>query len=186
MSKKSDHEEYQHPIAQRNASAQMVKLFSPSMKFGTWRRLWLALAQAQRELGLKITARQLREMASHLDDIDYKYAAKMEKKLRHDVMAHIHTFAKAAPAASAESARRRERDYEPTAPTLLRRAYSAEAAAKAGSTSRSAGCPCTTQDSLPAAALLCRAGFHACRVPPKGFSGSSHRFPLSQASLAQR
>ena len=100
MSKKNDRQEYRHPLAERNASAQMVNLFSPNMKFGTWRRLWLALAQSQRELGLKITAKQLREMTAHLDDIDYKYAAKMEKKLRHDVMAHIHTFAKVAPAAA--------------------------------------------------------------------------------------
>ncbi len=100
MASKRDGEKYQHPLVERNASAEMVRLFSPNKKFGTWRRLWLALAEAQRELGLKITAKQIKEMAAHLDDIDYGYAAKMEKKLRHDVMAHIHTYAKVAPAAA--------------------------------------------------------------------------------------
>ncbi|NIA07778.1 MAG: adenylosuccinate lyase [Actinobacteria bacterium] len=94
-----DNRQYQHPLVQRNASAEMIYLFSPAKKFGTWRRLWLALAESQRELGLKITAKQIRAMQQHLDDIDYSYAAKMEKKLRHDVMAHVHTFAKAAPEA---------------------------------------------------------------------------------------
>ncbi len=100
MASKRNGEQYRHPLAERNASAQMVRLFSPAKKFGSWRRLWLALAQGQRELGLKITAKQIRQMQQHLDDIDYGYAAKMEKKLRHDVMAHIHTYAKAAPAAA--------------------------------------------------------------------------------------
>ena len=94
-------QQYQQPLVQRNASSEMIYLFSPAKKFGTWRRLWLALAESQRELGLKITAKQIRAMKQHLDDIDYTYAAKMEKKLRHDVMAHVHTFAKAAPEAEA-------------------------------------------------------------------------------------
>ena len=99
MPKRNDNQQYQHPLVERNASAEMIYLFSPAKKFGTWRRLWLALAASQRELGLKITAKQIRQMEQHLDDIDYAYAGRMEKKLRHDVMAHVHTFAKAAPAA---------------------------------------------------------------------------------------
>ena len=97
MPGKFDRNQYVQPLVERNASAEMIHFFSPAKKFGTWRRLWLALAESQRELGLKITAKQLRQMREHLDDIDYGYAAKMEKKLRHDVMAHIHTFAKVAP-----------------------------------------------------------------------------------------
>ena len=97
MPGKFDRNQYVQPLVERNASAEMIYLFSPAKKFGIWRRLWLALAESQRELGLKITARQLGQMRGHLDDIDYKYAAKMEKKLRHDVMAHIHTFAKVTP-----------------------------------------------------------------------------------------
>ena len=100
MPNKTNPQQYQNPLVQRNASPAMVSLFSPAKKFGTWRRLWLALAESQRELGLKITATQLRQMRQNLDDIDYTYAAKMEKKFRHDVMAHIHTFAKSAPAAA--------------------------------------------------------------------------------------
>ena len=99
MPKKNDMQQYQHPLVERNASAEMIYLFSPAKKFGTWRRLWLALAESQRELGLKITAKQIQAMKQHLDDIDYTYAARMEKKLRHDVMAHVHTLAKAAPVA---------------------------------------------------------------------------------------
>ena len=99
MPYKSNNGQYRHPLVERNASAEMIYLFSPAKKFGTWRRLWLALAQSQRELGLKITAKQIREMAGHLVDIDYAYAARMEQKLRHDVMAHVHTYAKVAPTA---------------------------------------------------------------------------------------
>src|SRR4029079_7894284 len=69
-------------------------------KFGLWRRLWLELARRQRELGIsRISEAALREMEAHLDDIDFKRAADWEKRLRHDVMAHVHTFEEAAPAA---------------------------------------------------------------------------------------
>lgn len=91
---------YTSPLVERNASREMAELFGPDMKFRTWRRLWLELARAQKKLGLKITEVQLRQMAEHLDDIDYKKAAAYEQKLRHDVMAHIHTFAEAAPKAA--------------------------------------------------------------------------------------
>ena len=90
---------YVSPLSTRYASDEMLYLFSADKKFSTWRRLWLALAESEKELGLDITETQLDEMRSHLDDIDYGYAAEMEKKLRHDVMAHVHAFGKAAPSA---------------------------------------------------------------------------------------
>jgi adenylosuccinate lyase len=78
----------------------MLRLFSPAHKFGLWRRLWLELARCQRELGLeRITSQALQEMEARLDDIDFDKAAQHEKRLRHDVMAHVHTFEEAAPAA---------------------------------------------------------------------------------------
>jgi adenylosuccinate lyase len=77
----------------------MCVLFGPQKKFSTWRRIWLELAKAESKLGLKISQAQISEMARHLDDIDFKEAAEYEKKFRHDVMAHIHTFAKVAPKA---------------------------------------------------------------------------------------
>jgi adenylosuccinate lyase len=90
---------YESPLVSRNASPAMAALFSPRKRIQTWRRLWIALAEAQRELGLKITARQISAMKRALDDIDFKRAARYEKELRHDVMAHVHTFADAAPPA---------------------------------------------------------------------------------------
>src|SRR3954454_6567782 len=91
---------YESPLASRNASPEMLRLFSPQHKFGLWRRLWLELARAQRELGLaRITDEALRQLEAKLDDIDFDLAAKWEKRLRHDVMAHVHTFEEVAPAA---------------------------------------------------------------------------------------
>ena len=90
---------YTSPLVERNASKEMAELFGAQKKFSTWRRLWLELAKAERKLGLKITQVQLDQMAKHLDDIDFERAADYEKKFRHDVMAHIHTFADAAPKA---------------------------------------------------------------------------------------
>nr|AAA48574.1 adynylosuccinate lyase [Gallus gallus]AAT76521.1 adenylosuccinate lyase [Gallus gallus] len=75
--------------------------FSERKKFGTWRRLWLYLAQAEKSLGLPITDEQIKEMEANLDNIDFKMAAEEEKKLRHDVMAHVHTFAHCCPKAAA-------------------------------------------------------------------------------------
>ena len=91
---------YTSPLVERNASKEMAELFGPQKKFGTWRRIWLELAKAERKLGLKISQAQIAEMARHLDDINFKKAAEYEKKVRHDVMAHIHTFAEAAPKAA--------------------------------------------------------------------------------------
>src|SRR4051812_48017188 len=96
----SSHDTYESPLASRNASPEMLRLFSPAKKFGLWRRLWLELARCERELGLdRITAEALRQMEASLDDIDFAQAAQWEKRLRHDVMAHVHTFEEAAPAA---------------------------------------------------------------------------------------
>ncbi len=94
-----DDTSYQSPLASRNASPAMQRIWSPRFKFTTWRRLWLALAESEQQLGLKITDEQLDQMREHLDDIDYDAAAGYEKKLRHDVMAHVHTFGDAAPKA---------------------------------------------------------------------------------------
>src|SRR5579862_7668177 len=92
---------YESPLAQRNASLQMLKLFSAQHKIGLWRRLWLELARYQRELGLsRISAEAISQMEKSLDNIDFDSAAKWEKRLRHDVMAHVHTFSEAAPAAA--------------------------------------------------------------------------------------
>jgi len=91
---------YESPLAARNASAEMLTLFSPQYKFGLWRRLWLELARAERELGLqRISSEALQQMETKLDSIDFDRARDWEKRLRHDVMAHVHTFEEAAPAA---------------------------------------------------------------------------------------
>lgn len=92
---------YESPLATRNASPQMQAIWSPQRKFSTWRRLWLALAESEKELGLDITDAQIKELSEHLDDIDFDAAAGYEKKLRHDVMAHVHTLGDAAPGAKA-------------------------------------------------------------------------------------
>jgi len=94
------HETYTSPLETRYAGKAMRELFGDNRKFGTWRRLWVALAEAQQELGLSITDEQLTQMREHLDDIDFDAAAEYEKKLRHDVMAHIHTYGDVAPAAA--------------------------------------------------------------------------------------
>lgn len=90
---------YQNPLAERYTSKEMLELFSAQKKFSTWRKLWIALAESEKELGLNITQEQIDEMKKHIDNIDFEYAAKMEKKFRHDVMAHVHTFGKVCPKA---------------------------------------------------------------------------------------
>ena len=90
---------YESPLSSRYASEEMQYIFSPDKKFSTWRRLWVALARAEMELGLPITQEQIDEMEAHLDDIDYDMAAAKERELRHDVMAHIHTFGASCPKA---------------------------------------------------------------------------------------
>ena len=78
----------------------MLHLFSPDSRFQTWRRLWVALARAQHQLGLSITARQVQELEAHVTDIDYEVAAAREREVRHDVMAHVYAYGKAAPSAA--------------------------------------------------------------------------------------
>lgn len=94
------HDTYSTPLSERYASKAMLSLFSDDFKFSTWRRLWIALAEEEKKLGLPITDAQIAAMKAHVTDIDYEYAAAKEKELRHDVMAHIHTFGKAAPEAA--------------------------------------------------------------------------------------
>ncbi|MBN2455733.1 MAG: adenylosuccinate lyase [Sedimentisphaerales bacterium] len=91
---------YTSPLVERNASKEMSELFGAQKKFSTWRHLWLQLAKAQKKLGLDIKQNQIDQMAGNLDDIDFKKAEQYEKKFRHDVVAHIHTFADAAPKAA--------------------------------------------------------------------------------------
>ena len=92
---------YESPLATRNASPRMLAVWSAQRKFATWRRLWLALARAQKELGLEISDAQIAELEAHLDDIDFARAAEHESRLRHDVMAHVHTLGDVAPKARA-------------------------------------------------------------------------------------
>ena len=91
---------YTSPLASRYASPYMLHLFSPDSRFQTWRRLWVALARAQHQLGLPITARQVQELEAHVTDIDYEVAAAREREVRHDVMAHVYAYGKAAPSAA--------------------------------------------------------------------------------------
>lgn len=90
---------YESPLCSRYASDKMQFVFSPDFKFSTWRKLWVALAESEKELGLAITDEQIAEMKAHTEDIDYDREAEYEKKLRHDVMAHLHTFAELCPKA---------------------------------------------------------------------------------------
>lgn len=90
---------YESPLCSRYASDKMQFVFSPDFKFSTWRKLWVALAESEKELGLAITDEQISEMKAHTEDIDYDREAEYEKKLRHDVMAHLHTFAELCPKA---------------------------------------------------------------------------------------
>ena len=90
---------YSHPLGERYASSEMQAIFGPANRYGKWRRLWLALAAAQHELGLPIPQKALDEMRGGLDEIDLAKAAEYERRFRHDVMAHIHLFGDVAPAA---------------------------------------------------------------------------------------
>jgi adenylosuccinate lyase len=92
---------YSNPLVDRYASPEMSRVFSAAVKFGTWRRLWLALAEAEHELGLEIPEAALTAMRAELDNIDMKRAAELEKRLRHDVMAHVHHFGEVAADAKA-------------------------------------------------------------------------------------
>ncbi|MDG5814344.1 adenylosuccinate lyase [Chitinispirillales bacterium ANBcel5] len=90
---------YSNPLLERYASQKMSAVFSPQFKFSTWRKLWVALAEGQQELGLPISDEQIEEMRAFVDDIDFELAATYEKETRHDVMAHVHTFGSQCPKA---------------------------------------------------------------------------------------
>src|SRR5436190_5018782 len=79
-----------NPLTDRYASNEMAYLFSPDFKFRTWRRLWIALAEAEKELGLPITEKQIAELKTHAQDINYEDADRREREIRHDVMSHIY------------------------------------------------------------------------------------------------
>ena len=93
------YEYYQNPLIERYSSEEMLNQFSSIKKFSTWRKLWIALAESEKELGLKITDEQIEEMKQHIYDVDFARAAEFEKKLRHDVMAHIHAYGEQCPKA---------------------------------------------------------------------------------------
>ena len=93
-------DKYESPLSSRYASDYMLKLFSMDMRIQTWRRLWISLARAEMELGLPITPEQVAQLEAHVSDIDYDCAAAREKEVRHDVMAHVYTYGKAAPDAA--------------------------------------------------------------------------------------
>lgn len=93
------HDHYENPLTGRYASREMSALWSEQRKFSTWRRLWVALAEAERELGLPITDEQIAELAREVDNIDFAAARAYEKKLRHDVMAHVHAYGDVCPTA---------------------------------------------------------------------------------------
>jgi len=93
------HDRYSSPLAERYASRAMLELWSPQMRHGLWRRLWLALAEAEQRLGVPIPDEALQQMRAHLDDIDFETVAVYERRFRHDVMAHVHAFGDVAPAA---------------------------------------------------------------------------------------
>ncbi len=92
-------EQYTSPLTERFATQEMTKLWSPRKKFSTWRRCWIALAEAEQELGLPITDTQIAEMKANIDNIDFEAAQKYEHEFRHDVMAHVHAFGDVAPSA---------------------------------------------------------------------------------------
>ncbi len=97
-----NHDIYQEPLVSRYTSRAMQELFSERFKFTTWRRCWVALAEAQHELGLKLVSREMvNELKAHVKDIDFDLAAQKEKEIRHDVMAHVYTYGRQCPKAEA-------------------------------------------------------------------------------------
>ncbi len=93
------HDTWSSPLSERYASLEMLELWSQRSRHGMWRRLWLALAEGEKELGVPIPERAIEQMRNNLDDIDFDAVARYEERFRHDVMAHVHAFGDAAPAA---------------------------------------------------------------------------------------
>jgi len=90
---------YETPLSSRYASREMLRLFSPDMRFTTWRRLWVALAEAEMELGLPITQAQIDQLRANVENIDYDTVRRHEERVRHDVMAHVYAYGDACPEA---------------------------------------------------------------------------------------
>ena len=90
---------YVSPLSERYASREMQYIFSPDMKFRTWRKLWIALAETEKELGLPITDEQIAELKAHADDINYEVAKERERQVRHDVMSHVYAYGQQCPKA---------------------------------------------------------------------------------------
>ena len=88
----SQYDKYVSPLSERYASKEMQYIFSPDMKFKTWRKLWIALAETEKELGLPITQEQIDELKAHAEDINYDVAKAREKEVRHDVMSHVYAY----------------------------------------------------------------------------------------------
>jgi adenylosuccinate lyase len=95
----SDYKFYESPLVTRYASREMAELFGERTRILTWRRIWLALAKAQHAVGLPVTSKQIEQLERTIDEIDFAAAARHEKRLRHDVMAHLHTWGEIAPEA---------------------------------------------------------------------------------------
>ena len=93
------HDRYENPLCARYAGAEMQEIFSDDRKFSTWRRLWIALAEIEQELGLEITDEQIAELKAHADDINYEEARAREKIVRHDVMSHVYAYGLQCPSA---------------------------------------------------------------------------------------
>ena len=88
---------YQSPLSERYASREMQYIFSPDKKFRTWRRLWIALAETEHELGLPVSQEQIDELKAHADDINYDVAKERERLVRHDVMSHVYAYGQQCP-----------------------------------------------------------------------------------------
>ena len=86
------HQSYESPLSGRYASEEMQSIFSSDFKFKTWRKLWIALAESEKELGLPITEEQIQELKTHAEDINYDVAIAREKEVRHDVMSHVYAY----------------------------------------------------------------------------------------------
>ena len=95
----SEYNKYVSPLSERYASKEMQYIFSPDKKFKTWRKLWIALAETERELGLSITQEQIDELKAHAEEINYEVAIAREKEVRHDVMSHVYAYGVQCPAA---------------------------------------------------------------------------------------
>jgi len=93
------HDDFEHPLAARYASAEMIRLWSPQQRYSTWRKVWVAAAEAQHELGLPVSSTQVKALKRAVDTIDFEAATRYERQTRHDVMAHIHAYGDAAPEA---------------------------------------------------------------------------------------